>query len=99
MLKQIYIIIILIIDIRYFFYIGGNDSMDTVMKLSAYVKDQGEDIKIIGIPKTIDNDVWGTETSFGFDTAVTAQDGNTLPFLDLKAQSIQQVFPNDKKLC
>ena len=40
-----------------FFYIGGNDSMDTVMKLSAYVKEQGEDIKIIGIPKTIDNDL------------------------------------------
>ena len=52
-----------------FFYIGGNDSMDTVMKLSAYVKEQGEDIKIIGIPKTIDNDLCITDHTPGFGSA------------------------------
>ena len=58
-------------NIGYFVYIGGNDSMDTVAKLSAYCKEKGvEDIKVIGGPKTIDNDVWGTEMTFGFQSAV-----------------------------
>lgn len=52
-----------------FFYIGGNDSMDTVMKLSAYVKSQGSDVKIIGIPKTIDNDLCVTDHTPGFGSA------------------------------
>ncbi len=52
-----------------FFYIGGNDSMDTVMKLSAYVKDEGLDVKIIGIPKTIDNDLCITDHTPGFGSA------------------------------
>ena len=53
-----------------FFYIGGNDSMDTVLKLSEYVKEKGLNTKIIGIPKTIDNDIYGTDVTFGFHTAV-----------------------------
>lgn len=52
-----------------FFYIGGNDSMDTVMKLSAYVKDEGLNVKIIGIPKTIDNDLCITDHTPGFGSA------------------------------
>ncbi|MBR1751329.1 MAG: 6-phosphofructokinase [Ruminococcus sp.] len=52
-----------------FFYIGGNDSMDTVQKLSSYVKKQGKDIKIIGIPKTIDNDLPVTDHTPGFGSA------------------------------
>ena len=44
-------------DIRYFFYIGGNDSMDTVVKLSRYSKTVDYEIRIIGVPKTIDNDL------------------------------------------
>lgn len=52
-----------------FFYIGGNDSMDTVKKLSEYTKQIGMDIKIIGIPKTIDNDLCVTDHSPGFGSA------------------------------
>lgn len=52
-----------------FFYIGGNDSMDTVAKLSAYAKQTGSDIKIAGIPKTIDNDLVMTDHTPGFGSA------------------------------
>lgn len=52
-----------------FFYIGGNDSMDTVAKLSSYVKEQNKDIIIIGIPKTIDNDLEYTDHTPGFGSA------------------------------
>lgn len=56
-------------DIRYFFYIGGNDSMDTVAKLSAYTKECGYEMRIIGVPKTIDNDLKGTDHTPGFGSA------------------------------
>ncbi|MCI9406142.1 MAG: 6-phosphofructokinase [Oscillospiraceae bacterium] len=56
-------------DIGYFFYIGGNDSMDTVDKLSRHFTRIGRDIRIIGIPKTIDNDLPGTDHSPGFGSA------------------------------
>lgn len=56
-------------DIKAFFYIGGNDSMDTVAKLSAYIESKGIDIKIIGIPKTIDNDVEATDHTPGYGSA------------------------------
>ena len=56
-------------DIRYFFYIGGNDSMDTVAKLSAYVKTSGYDMRVMGVPKTIDNDLMGTDHTPGFGSA------------------------------
>ncbi|WP_094550926.1 6-phosphofructokinase [Petroclostridium xylanilyticum] len=56
-------------DIRYFFYIGGNDSMDTVMKLSEYAKKISYPINIIGVPKTIDNDLVGTDHTPGFGSA------------------------------
>ncbi len=56
-------------DIRAFFYIGGNDSMDTVMKLSAYVERHGIDLKVVGIPKTIDNDLCVTDHTPGFGSA------------------------------
>lgn len=56
-------------EIRYFFYIGGNDSMDTVDKLDAYFKAVGEDIRVVGIPKTIDNDLACTDHSPGFGSA------------------------------
>ena len=57
-------------NIGAFFYIGGNDSMDTVNKLSNYIEKEGYDIKIIGIPKTIDNDLVGTDHTPGFGSAV-----------------------------
>jgi len=56
-------------NIRYFFYIGGNDSMDTVAKLSYYAQMQGYDISVIGVPKTIDNDVCGTDHTPGYGSA------------------------------
>jgi len=55
--------------ISIFLYIGGNDSMDTVVKLSAYMKHVGSDIKIVGIPKTIDNDLPITDHTPGFGSA------------------------------
>ena len=48
-------------DIKYFFYIGGNDSMDTVAKLSKYTSECGYEVRVIGVPKTIDNDLLGTD--------------------------------------
>lgn len=56
-------------DIRTFFYIGGNDSMDTVLKLSNYSKTHGKAINVIGIPKTIDNDLPLTDHTPGFGSA------------------------------
>lgn len=52
-----------------FFYIGGNDSMDTVDKLSKYANKIGSDVKIVGIPKTIDNDLCHTDHTPGFGSA------------------------------
>lgn len=52
-----------------FFYIGGNDSMDTIKNLSAYAKKINSDIKFVGIPKTIDNDLVGTDHTPGFGSA------------------------------
>lgn len=56
-------------NIGYFFYIGGNDSMDTVSKLSRHAAKTGSDIKVIGIPKTIDNDLIETDHTPGFGSA------------------------------
>lgn len=56
-------------NIGAFFYVGGNDSMDTVDKLSAYAASIGSDIKIAGIPKTIDNDLELTDHTPGFGSA------------------------------
>lgn len=56
-------------EIGYFIYIGGNDSMDTVKKLSEYAAQNGVDIKVVGIPKTIDNDLVGIDHSPGFGSA------------------------------
>ncbi|MBE5924435.1 MAG: 6-phosphofructokinase [Lachnospiraceae bacterium] len=56
-------------NISAFFYIGGNDSMDTVLKLSHYGEKIGSDIRIIGIPKTIDNDLCVTDHTPGFGSA------------------------------
>jgi len=53
-------------DIRYFFYIGGNDSMDTAWKVHTAAQKIGWDLKVIGIPKTIDNDLYGTDHCPGF---------------------------------
>ncbi len=56
-------------DVRYFFYIGGNDSMDTCNKISRYMASSGYECRVIGIPKTIDNDLYGTDHCPGFASA------------------------------
>ena len=56
-------------EIGYFFYIGGNDSMDTTAKVSAYAKKKSIDIKVVGVPKTVDNDLCGTDHTPGFGSA------------------------------
>ena len=56
-------------NIGYFFYIGGNDSMDTVSKLSRYAEKCNSDIRFIGLPKTIDNDLVLTDHTPGFGSA------------------------------
>ncbi|RHS91380.1 6-phosphofructokinase [Erysipelatoclostridium sp. AM42-17] len=57
------------LEITDFFYIGGNDSMDTVMKLDEYARHIQSPIHFIGIPKTIDNDLMGTDHTPGFGSA------------------------------
>lgn len=56
-------------NVGYVVFIGGNDSMDTAMKLNKYFINKGEDIKIIGVPKTIDNDLAMTDHCPGFGSA------------------------------
>lgn len=56
-------------DVRYFFYNGGNDSMDTCNKISKYCLSHGYECRVMGIPKTIDNDLAGTDHCPGFPSA------------------------------
>lgn len=56
-------------DVRYFFYNGGNDSMDTCNKISKYMNRVGYECRVIGVPKTIDNDLAGTDHCPGFASA------------------------------
>ena len=57
------------LEIAYFLYSGGNDSMDTVSKISRYAERVGSDIKVLGVPKTIDNDLVMTDHTPGFASA------------------------------
>lgn len=57
------------LDVKYFFYIGGNDSMDTIKKLSDYGTMVNSDIHFMGVPKTIDNDLAVTDHTPGFGSA------------------------------
>ena len=56
-------------NIRYFFYIGGNDSMDTVSKLSVFAAQHDYEMKVVGVPKTVDNDLAATDHTPGFGSA------------------------------
>ena len=56
-------------EIGWFFYIGGNDSMDTIAKLSAYAKKTGSNVRFVGVPKTIDNDLMITDHTPGYGSA------------------------------
>ncbi len=56
-------------NVRYFFYNGGNDSMDTCNKISRYMESVGYECRVMGVPKTIDNDLFGTDHCPGFASA------------------------------
>ena len=56
-------------NVRYFFYNGGNDSMDTCNKISKYMMKVGYECRIMGVPKTIDNDLFGTDHCPGYASA------------------------------
>ena len=56
-------------NVRYFFYNGGNDSMDTCNKISKYMQKVGYECRVMGVPKTIDNDLAGTDHCPGFSSA------------------------------
>lgn len=70
-------------DVRYFIYIGGNDTMDTIHRVVAYCREAGYDLKGVGIPKTVDNDLFGTDHAPGYPSAaryvaLTAQQAGRL---------------------
>lgn len=78
-------------DVRYFFYNGGNDSMDTCLKISDYVREKGYQMNVIGVPKTIDNDLPYTDHTPGFPSAAKFI-ANTV--MQIKLDST--VYPNGK---
>jgi 6-phosphofructokinase 1 len=57
-------------NVRYFFYVGGNDSQDTADKISKLAQQQGYELRVIGVPKTIDNDLTGTDHCPGYGSVV-----------------------------
>ena len=56
-------------DVRYLFMIGGNDTMDTIHRITEYAAANGYDLQGVGIPKTVDNDLYGTDHTPGFPSA------------------------------
>lgn len=56
-------------NVRYFFYVGGNDSMDTALKIHECCASRGLDVSVIGIPKTVDNDICHTDHCPGYGSA------------------------------
>lgn len=58
-------------NIRYFFMIGGNDTMDTINRVAAYCRQQGYELNAVGVPKTVDNDLYGTDHTPGYGSAAT----------------------------
>lgn len=65
-------------DIRYFFLIGGNDTMDTINRVEAYCRDKGYELTGVGIPKTVDNDLFGTDHTPGFASAAWSNTLNVM---------------------
>ncbi len=56
-------------NIRYFFLIGGNDTMDTINRIEKYCREDNYELRAIGVPKTVDNDLCGTDHTPGFASA------------------------------
>lgn len=88
-------------DIRYVLYIGGNDSMDTASKLSAYAKEANYEIYVMGVPKTIDNDLVVTDHTPGFGSAIkyiatTVQEiARDCSIYNVKAVTIVEIMGRD----
>ena len=79
-------------NIRYFFYNGGNDSMDTCNKISKFMQKSGWDIRCMGVPKTIDNDLFGTDHCPGFASAAKYLATSTMEvFLDATVYNNTQI--------
>lgn len=79
-------------DIRFFFYVGGDDSQNTTHRVVEYCRSQGYELYGIGIPKTVDNDLFGTDHTPGYGSAaryvaLSAQQGGVL------ARDMQKVDP------
>ena len=56
-------------DIRYYFMIGGNDTMDTIHRVTKYANENGHEMVGVGVPKTVDNDLHGTDHTPGYPSA------------------------------
>lgn len=88
-------------NIGYFFYIGGNDSMDTAAKLSKYAKEHNKDIKFVGVAKTVDNDLPEMDHTPGFGSAAkyvaatVREIAHDAGVYDLKSVEIVEVMGRD----
>jgi len=77
-------------DIRYFFLIGGNDTMDTIHRVEAYCRSVNYELTGIGIPKTVDNDLFGTDHTPGFASAARSNILNVMQ-AGMLARDMQRV--------
>jgi ATP-dependent phosphofructokinase / diphosphate-dependent phosphofructokinase len=77
-------------NIRYFFLIGGNDTMDTIHRIEAYCRSEKYDLTGVGIPKTVDNDLFGTDHTPGFASAARSNILNVMQ-AGLLARDMQKV--------
>ena len=77
-------------NIRYFFLIGGNDTMDTIHRVEAYCRNEKYELTGIGIPKTVDNDLFGTDHTPGFASAARSNILNVLQ-AGILARDMQKV--------
>ena len=77
-------------DIRYFFLIGGNDTMDTIHRVETYCRNEKYDLVGIGIPKTVDNDLFGTDHTPGFASAARSNILNVMQ-AGILARDMQKV--------
>jgi len=77
-------------SIRYFFMIGGNDTMDTINRVETYCRDKKYELTGIGIPKTVDNDLFGTDHTPGFASAARSNILNVMQ-AGILARDMQKV--------
>jgi 6-phosphofructokinase len=77
-------------DIRYFFLIGGNDTMDTIHRIETYCRNEKYELTGIGIPKTVDNDLFGTDHTPGFASAARSNILNVMQ-AGILARDMQKV--------